>query len=253
MPERFTAETVVVPASEEPVSDRQDRVEGFDQKTFSASSVLLVGAGNVGGEIAHGLVRKGLGQLIIADEDVVTASNLPRQRFYVGDIGANKAIALAENLVGDGTMGTELVAYPVHFEDALATGATFDPDAVVCAPDNDDARVAVAEHFYGRAPVVITGLDPEANGGYVFVQDRTGACFRCYRPEGEGAGACPGAPAVTDPAKAVAGLVLFALDSLLMDRHRAWTLTEFHLSGVIPPIMTTVDQQEDCPLCGGPS
>ncbi|MDY6777750.1 MAG: ThiF family adenylyltransferase, partial [Candidatus Nanohaloarchaea archaeon] len=191
------------------VTDRQQRVDGFEQAVFEEASVLLVGAGGLGSEIAEGLVRKGVGGLVVCDEDVVAASNLARQRFFAKDVGENKAEALAENLVPEGTRGTDLVAFPHHFEDLVARGVDFAPDVVVCAPDNDAARLAVAEHFHGRVPVVTTGLDPEAVRGYAFVQDGR-ACFRCYRPDAGGGGACPGAPAVKDPATVVAGLALYA-------------------------------------------
>jgi molybdopterin/thiamine biosynthesis adenylyltransferase len=178
-------------------------------------------------------------------------SNLSRQPYREADVGENKALALARNLAPDGTRGTELVGYPHHFEDALALGYEFAPDIVVCAPDNDMARLTVAASFYGEAPVVITGLDPDANGGYVFLQKRTGPCFQCYRPDAGGGGACPGAPAVTDPGRVIAGIAMYAVDATLMERPRTWNVFELWLSGEIPPTVQTVDQQTGCPLCGG--
>jgi molybdopterin/thiamine biosynthesis adenylyltransferase len=249
-PERRVAATVDPETGETPATDRQERIEGFDQATLEEASVLLVGAGGIGGELAEGLVRKGVGRVTLCDEDEVDASNLNRQKFTAADVGANKAHALAENLVPEGTTGTELVSHPRHFQDAVATGASFDPDVVVCAPDNDAARLAVCDHFRSEAPVVVTGLDSEANGGYVFVQDETAEpCFQCYRPGAGQGGACPAAPAVTDPTKVVAGLALYAVDTVLMDRHRAWDAYEFFLSGVLPPQAVDVATREDCPGC----
>jgi molybdopterin/thiamine biosynthesis adenylyltransferase len=250
-PETFTANTVDAAGQQVSVTDRQERVEGFDQKTLSQTTVLLVGAGGIGGEIGHGLIRKGIGRLELCDEDTVEAHNLSRQRFYEADIHTNKAAALGRNLVREGTTGTDIVAYSHHFQDAVALDIAFDPDLVVCAPDNDAARLAVADHFTGKTPVVFTGLGREANGGYVFVQDSSGPCFRCFRPDADGGGACPGTPAVIDPAKTVAGLALYAVDSTLMNRHRAWDVFEFYLSGVVPPVARTVEKRGECPLCGG--
>lgn len=84
------------------VTDRQQRVDGFSQETFSESSVLVVGSGALGCQICRGLVRKGVGRLTICDEDHVEISNLSRQLFYEDDVGRNKAVALAENLVNEG-------------------------------------------------------------------------------------------------------------------------------------------------------
>lgn len=247
-PEHVVASTVESDA--EPVTDRQERIEGFDQSILEDARVLLVGAGGIGGEIGEGLVKKGVGTLVICDEDVVDATNLNRQKFTEADIGENKAITLVRNLAPHGTTGTELIAHPRHFQDAVATGVKFDPDLVICAPDNDTARVAVSEHFIGEVPVVITGLDTEANGGYVFVQDTADPCFHCYRPGAGSAGDCPAAPAIVDPTKVVAGVTLYACDSVLMDRHRAWDAYEFYLSGVLPTRAVTLDEAERCPRCG---
>lgn len=246
-PERVTARSVDADGTD--VTDRQQRVVGFDQASFSDASVLLVGAGAIGGEIAEGLVRKGIGELTVCDEDHVDTSNLNRQKFYPEDIGENKAVSLVTNLEAEGTTGTELTGVPRHFQDAIATDVGFDPDMVVCAPDNDAARVAVCDYAHGDIPAVFTGLDSEANGGYVFVQEAS-PCFRCFRPGADSGGACPAAPAVVDPTKVVAGLALYAVDTVLMDRHREWNLFEFYLSGVLPTSATAIESDAQCPNCG---
>jgi molybdopterin/thiamine biosynthesis adenylyltransferase len=249
---RVTAERVKPADASVTVTDRQERIDGFDQATLESARVLLVGAGGVGGEVGEGLVRKGVGELVICDEDVVDATNLNRQKFRPADVGHNKAAALAERLAAWGTGGTDIVAHPQHFQDAVALGAAFAPNLVVCAPDNDAARLAVSDAFQGDVPVVITGLDTEANGGYAFVQSPTGPCFQCYRPGAGAGGACPAAPAVVDPTKVVAGVALYAVDAALMDRHRGWDAFEFHLSGVLPPRAVDVETRPDCPACGAP-
>lgn len=251
-PETVTARTVE-PADPytASVTDRQERIEGFDQETFSKATVLLVGAGAVGGEIGEALVWKGIGELHICDEDTVDVSNLSRQKFQKKDVGENKAIALAQNLAREGTTGTRMKAYPYHFQDAVAQGYRFDPDIVVCAPDNDEARLAVARQFLGTTPVVYTGLDQEANGGYVFVQQVKGACFRCFRPDAGGGGACPGTPAGTDPAKTIAGIAVFAVDPVLLNRYSEWDVFELFLSGLPQPTARTVEARADCALCQG--
>lgn len=185
----------------------------------------------------------------MCDEDKVDASNLNRQKFTAEDVGENKATSLIENLKPRGTTGSTLVGVPQHFQDAVATGVSFNPDMVICAPDNDAARVAVADYFHDEVPVVFTGLDSEANGGYVFVQSPSDSCFRCYRPGASSGGACPAAPAVIDPTKVVAGIALYAADTVLMDRYRDWDAFEFYLSGVLPTRGVAVKQREGCPNC----
>jgi molybdopterin/thiamine biosynthesis adenylyltransferase len=244
---RFTSSGVTAADGDAPVTDRQTRVRGFEQDRLTEATVLLVGAGGLGGEIGEGLARKGVGKLVICDEDIVEPSNLSRQRFFEDDISRNKAIALAENLCDEAPLPTTFEAHPRHFEDALATTLDVNPDIVVCAPDNDATRIAVADFYRETCPVILTGLDQEANGGYVFVQSPDGPCFHCFRPDAGGSGTCGPAPAVKDPGKVVGGFVLFAIDSELMDRYREWDVYEFFLSGDVPAGGRSIEQS--CETC----
>jgi sulfur carrier protein ThiS adenylyltransferase len=62
------------------------------------STVAVAGCGGLGSNIALALVRAGVGTLILADHDLVEASNLNRQQFYLSDIGQPKVEALAAHL-----------------------------------------------------------------------------------------------------------------------------------------------------------
>lgn len=252
MPVTVTANTVMPgEGAVDTVTDRQERIEGFEQATFSGASVLLVGAGGLGCQIGRGLVRKGVGELVICDEDHVEVSNLSRQLFGADDVGENKAVALARNLVDEGTCGTAVTGIPLHFEDAVARGYDFGSvDLVIVAPDNDAARFAVAASFLDEVPVIVVGLGMDAMNGYVYVQEPGSACFKCWRGENTGGGApCQPTPAALDPAMTMAGIVLYAVDSALMDRYAEWDLYEVFLSGVPAPTARTVERDADCPLC----
>jgi hypothetical protein len=92
--------------------DRQKRIPGFDQEIFSKSSVLCIGAAGINSQTAPTLVRKGIGRLTLLDDDVVEPSNLNRQRFYIKDVGENKAVALARNLIRECIVATQVCGYP---------------------------------------------------------------------------------------------------------------------------------------------
>src|SRR5712692_9093522 len=119
--------------------DRQRRIPGFDQEVFSRSSVLCVGAGGIISQIAPTLVRKGIGAITLLDPDIVEPSNLNRQRFYIKDIGKNKAIALAENLQAECIAETEIHGLAMRLEEAEARKVDLFCDAAICGVDNNPA------------------------------------------------------------------------------------------------------------------
>ena len=237
----------------EGVTDRQEQIKGFNQSTMDDMKVLLVGAGGLGGEIAQGLLRKGVGTLKISDEDTVELSNLSRQFFYEEDLYQNKATSLAKNLVKEGVSGTLITAYPSVIQKVIEEGTDVSSDIVICAPDNDEARTYISKHFYNTTPVIFTGLDLSANTGYVFIQEPGKACFGCTLPNAVNneREPCPNSPAVIDIVKIAGGLILFAIDSTVMERKRNWNFRQFFMGGFVPEIVKIVERREGCELCNG--
>jgi molybdopterin/thiamine biosynthesis adenylyltransferase len=100
----------------------QEAVPGFEQFVLTASTIILIGLGGVGSQIALALARKGAGSLVLLDHDIVEPSNLPRQVYYPKDIGKPKAYALARTLAREGFLDQTFSGYYVSFEDAVARG-----------------------------------------------------------------------------------------------------------------------------------
>ena len=62
-------------------------------------TVGIAGAGGLGSNCAVSLVRVGLGNIIIADFDIVSETNLNRQYYFRDQIGQKKVVALRDNLI----------------------------------------------------------------------------------------------------------------------------------------------------------
>jgi len=240
------------------VDDRQKRVPGFSQQALDGATVAVIGAGGLGSGFGWGAVKKGIGHLVIYDGDVVALSNLNRQLYSPRDLGKNKAHRLARNASKAGYLGTRLTAVPCFFQAAVQRGLEVPCDIVFCGVDNDETRAYVARHYLDR-PVVIAAVSDDAGHGYAAVQEPGQACFGCFRPQAlsadtavaAGEGACPADPAVIDVVSLVAMLSLYALDSLIMARPRAWNFKQIALHGLFPDVSTVVARRPDCPLCGG--
>lgn len=240
------------------VSERQEVIRGWDQSALQTARILALGAGGANGEIVEGLVRKGIGELHVADEDVVTTTNLNRQKFIDKDLFQNKAIALIRHMARQGFLGTRLVAHPV-FSDQLDIGAIA-PNLIVCSVDLQVPGTRLEICRYGIAnevPVVFMAVSTDADSGYVFVQESTtsSACWACVlRPERlpETAGKmCPGdVAAACDITKALGGMALYAIDTIIMNRPRDWNYRTLSLQNGAVGGGSLVSPRSDCPVCG---
>ena len=213
--------------------DRQRKIPGFDQEVFSKSSVLCVGAGGIISQIAPTLVRKGIGRITLLDNDIVEASNLNRQRFYIKDVGKNKALALAENLQPECTTGTEIHGSALRLEESIARGIDLSCNVAICGVDNNPARVAASRYFRAQGvPVLFTAVSRDGDHGYLFVQEKEGPCIGCLFPDmaDDDRYPCPGTPAIADILQAVGALAVYAVDTLLMKRPRHWNYRRISLS-----------------------
>ena len=135
--------------------DRQTGIAGFDQQSYSRAKVVCIGAGGLIGNVAPVLARKGVGAITILDHDEVEITNLNRQRFYLGDLDENKAIALARNLLPECTFATRITGVASSIEKAIGIGIDLQCNVAICGVDNNSARVAAARHFRSKGIPVI--------------------------------------------------------------------------------------------------
>jgi molybdopterin/thiamine biosynthesis adenylyltransferase len=232
--------------------DRQRKIAGFDQAVYSRSRILCIGAGGLISHIAPTLVRKGIGSITLLDDDIVEASNLNRQRFYEKDLGSNKAIELAQNLQAECIAATEIRGVPLRFEEAVARGIDVSCDVAICGVDNNPARVAASHYFRGvDVPVIFAAVSSDGDHGYVFVQEKQGACLACLFPDIGNVDRfpCPGTPAIADILQVLGSLTVYAVDTLVVERRRSWNYRRVSLSGCGIDGAATVPSRRGCSIC----
>lgn len=246
-----------------PVSDRQERIEGWDQAALARSKILLIGAGGINGLIGLGAVKKGIGQIAICDHDIVAPENLNRQFFDEASSYNNKAVELIRKLAGEGFLGTELFAHPCSFQELDLS--LIRPDVIVCGVDKQisGTRLDVCKFALSRGiPAVFAAVSRNADAGTVIVQAPGEACWECIQkssmdaPQAElsdGDARCPGTPASIDILMLVAGYALYAIDSLLMKRPRNWNFIHLSLSRPDSNMSVWASRREDCIACGSPA
>jgi len=232
------------------IFDRHLGVHGFDQIKYSNSRVDIVGAG-MNTELGEGLVRKGMGKISYIDYDIVSLPNLNRQYYQESDIGKPKAFQIIKNLQKLGFMGTELFGYNDFVQNYLEIHNP-KPDIFVCGVDNDEARICIAKYGLKHSiPVIFTAVSRDANQCYVFIQKPDQACFGCVFPEAihNSVSPCPNTPSMKDIIKVASGLVLFAIDSVLMGRPITWNFRMFYLAGFMDDSKSVKQRNINCELC----
>jgi molybdopterin/thiamine biosynthesis adenylyltransferase len=231
--------------------ERHQGVPGFDQERYSQARVVCIGAGGLIGNVAPVLVRKGVGALAILDHDEVEITNLNRQRFYPRDMGENKAIALARNLLPECTFATRITGFASSIERAIGIGIDLQCNVVICGVDNNSARVAAARHFRSKGiPVIFMGVSIQADHGYVFIQDKEGPCFGCLFPDAvdDATQPCPSTPAMAEILQILGSFGSYAIDSLICGRSRDWQYREIWLNTTTCGGARKIVLRDDCPL-----
>jgi molybdopterin/thiamine biosynthesis adenylyltransferase len=229
--------------------DRQRLIPGFDQDAYSKASVVCVGAGGIISHIAPTLCRKGIGRITLLDRDIVEVSNLNRQRFYLQDIGRNKALALAQNLQRECIVATEICGQALTLQAAIDRDVDLASDVAICGVDNNPARVAASRYFRAKGiPVILAAVSRDGDHGYAFVQDREGACIGCLFPDmaDDDRYPCPGTPAASDILQMVGGLCVYAVDSLISTRQRKWNYRAIHLADGNPGASSVIPVRLSC-------
>jgi adenylyltransferase/sulfurtransferase len=133
-------------------------------------NATVVGAGGLGGPVAHALVGAGVA-VRVCDDDVVDLSNLQRQVWFTtADVGREKAATLAAAL---GCAGVR-----ARFEAATAEALAGDADVLIDGSDDPATKLFVSDWAarHRRAHVIAGVL---RWGGTVFSGAAGSACFRC--------------------------------------------------------------------------
>ena len=139
---------------------RQMRVPGFDrqaQQALRQASVVIIGAGGLGGPIAASLAGAGVGHITIADHDNIELSNLHRQWLFVeNDIGTNKASALQRHIA---RLNSSIAVEAVEHRVSLSNVATLTKDAslVIDAADNFPTSLLLSDACLQQGQAYLTG------------------------------------------------------------------------------------------------
>ncbi len=134
-------------------------VGGPGQAKLKAARVLVVGAGGLGAPLIQYLAAAGVGTIGIADDDMVSLSNLQRQVIHgTPDVGRPKVESAAE-AVRRLNPHVTVAAHETRLTAENARALVRDYDLVADGSDNFETRYTVSDAcFYERKPLVTAAL-----------------------------------------------------------------------------------------------
>ena len=160
-------------------------VGGPGQAKIRAAKVLVVGAGGLGSPVALYLAAAGVGRLGLADDDVVSLSNLQRQiLFKTADVGRPKVEAGREALAAlNPHVAVDVHAVRLTEANAMALIGAY--DIVADGSDNFTTRFLVNDACFFAKKTLVSAAVTEFEGQLATYKGHLPGlpCYRCLFAE----------------------------------------------------------------------
>ena len=155
---------------------------GGGSMDLTGKSVLLVGCGSVGGELALRLTSAGVGHLTISDPDRLSEENLYRHTLSLNHIGRLKTEALA-HAIAHKHPWAEVTNWSKPLEDLREPDVIRQFDLIVIAIGSPNVERFFAEYCTAETigvPVMTCWLEGYGIGGHaILVIPGTEGCWHC--------------------------------------------------------------------------
>jgi len=166
-------------------------IEG--QQQLLDAHVLIIGLGGLGSPVAMYLAAAGVGQLTLADHDVVDLSNLQRQIVHrTHNIGQAKVDSAKENLLQINP-DIKINCVQQKLAEAEMDALVQQVDVVVDATDNFPSRFAINKICFKNKKPLVSGaaIRMEGQVSIFDMRDSVSPCYHClYDEEGTIAETC---------------------------------------------------------------
>jgi len=158
---------------------RFELISWWDQERLAASKALVIGAGALGNELIKNLALLGVGNLFVADLDLIENSNLSRSVLYrAADCGRPKAEVAAER-AKDIYPDIRTQAFQGNIVFDLGLGIYRWADVVLGGLDNREARVAINQAAARVGKPWIDGAIERLDGVARVFDPAVGPCYEC--------------------------------------------------------------------------
>lgn len=159
------------------------RVPGQTSQSLEKAKVLLLGCGTIGSRVAETLIKSGLGNLVLVDNDELKAGNVCRHVLGLDSLGRNKAKALRDVLLRRNPFAkvraldvNVLAGHDVPF--LLLRNV----DLVICCIGNDAVETWVNDiAMASDKPVLFCRTYAHATIGELILAQMDQGCFECVK------------------------------------------------------------------------
>lgn len=160
-------------------------IEG--QERLLGSKVLIVGAGGLGSPVGLYLASAGIGELRIADDDVVELSNLQRQIIHTNNRVGQLKVQSAKTAIGELNPQTHVTPLATRLAGQALNDEVAGVDLVVDCCDNFQTRHAINRACVQAKVPLVSGAAIRFEGQICVFDTRLadGACYHCLFPEAD--------------------------------------------------------------------
>ena len=160
-------------------------IGSLGQKKINKAKVLIIGAGGLGCPVAEFLVRAGVGNIGIIDNDIVNLSNIHRQSLYnINDINKSK-VKCAKDKLNKINPKTSIKTYKVRLDKKNAVKLIKHYDFIVDGSDNFKTKFLINDYSLKLKKFLVVGAISKFDGHlftYNFKNKKT-TCLRCFFQE----------------------------------------------------------------------
>ncbi len=162
--------------------ERQERLSVWNQRIIEECSVLIVGVGGTGGEVAKNLALLGIGSLVLIDLDTIEYSNLNRQLLFTEtDMGKYKAEIAKKRIKKRYNPVTKITTYTSMIQD-IPFHIFNEIDVIAGCVDNFLARQYLNELAVELKVPLIDSATDGYFGQVQSVMSKKTACLACDSP-----------------------------------------------------------------------
>jgi len=153
------------------------------QERLGSAKVFILGIGGLGSVISVYLTAAGIGNLTLADSDVVEATNLNRQILYDdSDIGRLKT-EIAKKKLEKINKNVQIEIISKKIDEKNVEYLVRDTDLIIDASDNIEARYALNKAAIKDKIPIVHGAVSEFYGQVTTIIPGETPCLRCIFPK----------------------------------------------------------------------